>query len=206
MVKLLAVLVCVAPSLVLGADYLWPATYNWPQAQYAPVKHLLFFTQKSCPPCRQEEAEFAKLKQKGWLVEKLGTTSNISIVDINEFQEIADKYSITQTPTFILIEGDKRLSQRVGFQTSDQISRWYKAEKETTRKVYPQRSSNWTGPDGRHQLYSREQAIQHLLEDGTHRGKFTRLQLQQMTLSELRALHSDDHEGRVQTQYIPSTP
>lgn len=167
-----------------------------------PIRHILFFTQKSCPPCRQEEnIEFPKLRQSRWFVDKLGNTATLSIIDIDEFPGAAEKYGIEQTPTHILYESERKLDTRIGYQTAENLKAWYESKEESntkqSRKSYPLRGGNWTGPDGKHQLWSREQAINHLLNDGEHRGKFTQFQLNQMTLLELRALHSDDHEQRV---------
>lgn len=69
----------------------------------------------------------------------------------------------------------------------------------TPRARYPTRSEfRWTGPDGVNPLANKEQAVEHLLNHEGHGRRFVREFLLQMSLSELRALHSDDHDRRVQ--------
>ncbi len=63
------------------------------------------------------------------------------------------------------------------------------------RTGYPLRGSLWSGcPNWQH------------LDTGEHRGKFDRAWLASLTPSEVQALHSDDHEGRVNWQYAVRPP
>lgn len=63
--------------------------------------------------------------------------------------------------------------------------------------AYPTRGGNWTFPGS-----GRQDLIHHLLTDGIHRGSFSRAQLEAMSYAQLRALHSDQHEGRVRWSYL----
>lgn len=209
------ILLLVFTHVAFAADYVWPTPYVWPEAELAEdyawpsvpkkVRHIVFATQKFCPPCREvEEKEFPKLKEKGFKIGKLREVVNISVFDINETPDDLVHYPTESTPTFFLTENGKIVDKKVGKQTAEQLEKWYRSpiEKKSVRLQYPRRWKNWTGPDGVHQLYSVEQAIRHLLNDGEHRGKFTRSQLEKMSLAELRALHSDDHERIVKWQYL----
>lgn len=209
MLKILSFLAVLLPFTALATEYTWPSPYQWPDVPQKPVRWIAYFTQKSCGPCVQEEkVEIPKLKKAGWAVKQWGEEgASFSVTDIAEHDDVADYYQVNSTPTFVLLERDPKtgkdvvLGIRSGYQTSEQIEKWYRSDKPkqgSARKPYPTRWNNWTGPDGRHQLGSREEAIQHLLFDGTHVGKFKRKQLERMSLSELRAIHSDDHENRVQ--------
>lgn len=71
---------------------------------------------------------------------------------------------------------------------------------------YPTSSEfNWTGPDGVHPLRSKQEALDHLLLDPNHGPRFIREFLSHLSLSELRAIHSDDHDRRVQWAYLKPT-
>lgn len=183
----------------LGAEekYSWPEVqkpeYSWPEYKKQDHRHILFLTQKGCAPCKQEETdEFPKMIKSGFLIKKFKTgLCNVSIVDIDEFSEIQKAYEVQSTPTFILLEGNKVVGRKVGFQTAEQLKKWYFGQVVSANR-YPTRSNNWTGPIG-----SKESAINHLLFGGEHRGKFTRSMLEKMSIEELWALHSDDHEHRV---------
>jgi hypothetical protein len=48
---------------------------------------------------------------------------------------------------------------------------------------------------------SREQLVAHLM-GGQHAGKFSAAYLSSLSVAELKSLHDDDHEGRVQTGYV----
>lgn len=60
------------------------------------------------------------------------------------------------------------------------------------RAGYPLRSSWWTHPGEVHA---------HLLV-GEHAGKFDPTWLMSLSNAEAEALHSDDHEGRLKTEYV----
>lgn len=199
---LISLVVLILPSILTAGDHDWPSIHQWPKIE-RPGRHILFFTQKPCPPCDQEiKIEFPKLEKEGFIIKPLGEISNVSVIDIRKYPGVAEKYEVDITPYFVMIDenGKEVSTRRVGYHTADQIKKWYRSsnpDDQVKRSQYPLRWKNWTGPDGRHQLSSREEAIQHLLNDGEHRGKFTRLQLDKLSLGELQALHSDDHEQRV---------
>lgn len=68
----------------------------------------------------------------------------------------------------------------------------------TSASGYPTRSNHWSHPGN-----TREAIIVHLLTGAEHRGKFTRAQLERLSLQELEGLHSDDHDSRVQWSRLP---
>lgn len=206
----ISLLFLILPTTLIAEIHDWPSVHKWPEIVDQPQYVVLYFTQgESCAPCLREETEvFPELRKHGWLIGSAKERQHIRVIDIREHPECAEAYKVDSTPTFVMVELKKgavtERARRVGFTDDVQLGTWYndivngKAPKGKAPHVpYPTRWRNWTGPDGRHQLSSREEAIRHLLSDGEHVGKFTRSQLDKLSLSELRALHSDDHERRV---------
>lgn len=68
---------------------------------------------------------------------------------------------------------------------------------------YPLRGRFWTVEGSRNP--SKSFLVSHLIGNNNHRGKFDRGWLNSLTWHELMSLHSDDHERRLQTQYINKT-
>lgn len=58
---------------------------------------------------------------------------------------------------------------------------------------YPLRGSWWTHPGGIHAH----------LKSGEHRGKWPDWWVDTLTTAQAEAAHSDDHEGKLKTEYIP---
>jgi len=66
---------------------------------------------------------------------------------------------------------------------------------------YPVRGGHWSVNGD--WTPSKGELVRHLMDDGTHKGKFTRAYLEGLSREELLSLHDDDHEWRLQTQYLP---
>lgn len=80
------------------------------KSESAEVKKVLDFKSETCLPCKQMEVLLKELKD-----EFNGKVEIISI-DIDEFHDIAGKYSIMYTPTVVFLdENDKEISRYVGF-------------------------------------------------------------------------------------------
>lgn len=59
------------------------------------TREVLFFTQPGCPPCERAKPRVEEMRKQGLKVTK---------VDIYEQPDLARKYQITQTPTFVILE------------------------------------------------------------------------------------------------------
>jgi hypothetical protein len=64
---------------------------------------------------------------------------------------------------------------------------------------YPTHSQRWNVAGN--WSPSREQLVAHLM-GGQHSGKFSQSYLNGLSVAELKSLHDDDHEGRVQGSYV----
>jgi hypothetical protein len=64
---------------------------------------------------------------------------------------------------------------------------------------YPTHSQRWNVAGN--WSPSREQLVAHLM-GGQHAGKFSQSYLNGLSVAELKSLHDDDHEGRVQSSYV----
>jgi len=59
------------------------------------TREVLFFTQPGCPPCERAMLRVEEMRKQGLKVTK---------IDIYEQPDLARKYRITQTPTFVVLE------------------------------------------------------------------------------------------------------
>lgn len=177
------------PGTVLAGEYPWPAlptTYQWPAVAGDPRPVMKFYYSAGCAPCRM-----AKIA----LTAQVRKDLPFQLVEIDTAKSREWGGAV---PAFTWGEGASRKAVVGWYGVNALIAAWSKNQVAEVRPQYPTRSSNWSGPDGRHQLGSVQQAIAHLTGDWPHRGHFERSVLQNLNLDQLRALHSDDHEGRVQ--------
>lgn len=98
--RLIAAVVCVA-SCLLGAS-----------AAEASDAVLVEFTSQQCGPCRAMQPIINQLAASGVAIRR---------VDVDREPTIARRYSITQTPTFVVLSGGKELTRMVGMQTAAQL-------------------------------------------------------------------------------------
>lgn len=75
-------------------------------------KHqILIFTASWCPACVQmKDAEFPALKKEKWEI-GTGKSSHIRLVDVDQHQELSDKYGIESLPTLVLTIDGKEVSR-----------------------------------------------------------------------------------------------
>ncbi len=59
------------------------------------TREVLFFTLPGCPPCEQAKPRVEEMRKQGLKVTE---------VDVYEQPDLARKYQITQTPTFVVLE------------------------------------------------------------------------------------------------------
>lgn len=178
------------PSAVLAGEYPWPALpprYEWPIIGVVgdPRPTVKFYHSAGCHPCQVA---------KGALTAQVRKDLPFQLVEIDTAKSREWSGSV---PAFTWGEGSSRVALVGWYGVPALVSAWTKGQVAGVRRRYPTRGGNWTGPDGRHQLGSVQQAIAHLTGDWPHRGHFEQSVLQKLNLDQLRALHSDDHEGRV---------
>ena len=178
------------PSTVLAGEYPWPdlpSNYQWPAVKVVgdPRPVVKFFHSAGCAPCRLA---------KNALTAQVRKDLPFQLVEIDA--EKSREWG-GAVPAFTWGEGSARKVIVGWYGVNALVSAWSKGQVAGVRRSYPTRGGNWTGPDGRHQLGSVQQAIAHLTGDWPHRGHFKLSVLSSLSLDQLRALHSDDHEGRV---------
>ncbi len=59
-----------------------------------PVREVLFFTQPGCPPCERAKSRVEEMRSQGLKVTEINVRES----------DLARKYQITQTPTFVVLE------------------------------------------------------------------------------------------------------
>lgn len=73
---------------------------------------LIEFSSRQCQPCRSMQPVVARLAASGVAVRS---------VDVDREPDLARRYSIRQTPTFLVVSGGKELTRLVGAQTYQQL-------------------------------------------------------------------------------------
>lgn len=72
---------------------------------------ILLFTASWCPACVQmKDNEFPALKEKKWDIGS-GESSHIRIIDVDQHQELSNKYKVESLPTLILLIDGKEVSR-----------------------------------------------------------------------------------------------
>ncbi len=83
-----------------------------PMLAFAGEAVLIEFASTRCRPCQQMQPIVGELSQSGIAVRT---------VDVDREPELAQRYGIRQTPTFIVVSSGKELTRLVGLQSSDQL-------------------------------------------------------------------------------------
>lgn len=73
---------------------------------------LIKFYSDTCGPCRVLDSN---LKKAGVVYES---------VNVNENEELVDKYKIRSLPTLIMEDNGQEIERRVGVMTEEQIKHW----------------------------------------------------------------------------------
>ena len=66
-----------------------------PESESNPAREVLFFTQNGCPPCERARPRLEEMQKQGLKVTE---------INIREQPDLARKYQIVQTPTFVILE------------------------------------------------------------------------------------------------------
>ncbi|NBT31577.1 MAG: hypothetical protein EBT13_06650 [Rhodobacteraceae bacterium] len=170
-----------------------------------PVRpELNFYTQPNCGPCKtMEEQVLPVLEAAGWKINR---------INIREVRSPV----VSRTPTSrLVIDGKEVGNWKVGVWSAESLQAAFAQSlpvagtvAKTTVAAGPKRNPSLWRPGG--DCYeSRDAMIQHLLEDGIHRGSVSRQTLEGLSDDELSALHESQHRaagdvvrnGRWQTRW-----
>ena len=81
---------------------------------------VLRFTATWCQPCKA-------LAQQ---LEELGLDKDVTVVDIDQQQDLAIQYGVRSVPTLIAVDNNKEVKRMVGVKAKDLILDWFpKSEK-----------------------------------------------------------------------------
>jgi thioredoxin 1 len=76
---------------------------------------VLRFTATWCQPCK------AMAQQ----LEELGLDKDVTVVDIDEQQDLAIQYGVRSVPTLIAVDNNKEVRRMVGVKAKDLILDWF---------------------------------------------------------------------------------
>lgn len=186
------VLGSVTPALEAGGDWDFfaePVAMAEPDPEPVGLPVVYYFTRSDCPPC-------AKLKRE------------IKAITTCNFIESETPDWVKAFPSLMWEDARGNWATFEGWDKEAFLKKY----KETTRKKtatatvssgYPlrPRGARVWNVDG-YNNPSKSYVINHLMAAPDHAGEFSRERLEGLTVAELRALHSDDHDGIVKTQYL----
>ena len=67
-----------------------------------------------CGPCRVQDKILEELTQEGYEIEK---------INVDENEELADKYDISTIPTLLFFDDNKLVERKVGLMRKDEIKK-----------------------------------------------------------------------------------
>lgn len=76
---------------------------------------VLRFTASWCQPCKA-------LAQQ---LEELGLDKDVTVVDIDERQDLAIQYGVRSVPTLIAVDNNKEVKRMVGIKAKDILLEWF---------------------------------------------------------------------------------
>ena len=76
---------------------------------------VLRFTASWCQPCKA-------LAQQ---LEELGLDKEVTVIDIDEQQDLAIQYGVRSVPTLIAVDNNKEVKRMVGVKAKDLILDWF---------------------------------------------------------------------------------
>lgn len=145
-----------------------------PRNDAAPERQIVWcYTTEDCGPCQQAKAALSSAGDLGFDVK---FTSN-------------SPSWVTSFPTFHWNDKSGKSWKRVGWPGTEQLKRIVLGDSSAMRS--PVNQTIWSLSTGD----TKPNLIQHLLNDGIHRGKFKKSALDRLSRDELVMLHSKDHNG-----------
>ncbi len=76
---------------------------------------VLRFTASWCQPCKA-------LAQQ---LEELGLDKDVTVVDIDEQQDLAIQYGVRSVPTLVAVDNNKEIKRMVGVKAKDLLLDWF---------------------------------------------------------------------------------
>ncbi|TWU40566.1 trypsin-like peptidase domain-containing protein [Novipirellula artificiosorum] len=106
--------IAAATALVIGISLAWQASIVQASPSNAILRNaiLIDFSSSTCPPCRAMQPVLAQLEQSGVPVRH---------VDVQSELDLARRYGIRQTPTFVVVVDGKEATRLVGIQSLAQL-------------------------------------------------------------------------------------
>ena len=80
--------------------------------------HIYFFTQPSCPPCRQVEAQIDRLQQAKYPVTTVNFQAN---------PKWAEQFGIARTPTTIITNGNQVVFRQEGYISAEELAEKFRS-------------------------------------------------------------------------------
>ena len=172
---LLAVNLLTDPEAVARAAMAMQSSSPQPSAAKAQPKRgtCRVLVSPNCPPCHEALTALEKAKDL-------------------PFDLTVETVTDQETPQFLMNNPKSGKTHVIGWYGLPALLKRYEigpSAPKGPKGSYPLRNSNWSGP-----VATKADAINHLLNHPNHRGQFKLSFLQSLSLSELQALHSDDHE------------
>ena len=169
---LLAVSLLTEPEAVARAAMAMQSSAPLPKAAVAKRGTCHVLVSPNCPPCHEALTALEKAKDL-------------------PFDLTVETVTDQETPQFLMNNPKSGKTHVIGWYGLPALLKRYEIgpSKPKVAVAYPLRNSNWSGP-----VATKADAINHLLNHPNHRGQFKLSFLQSLSLSELQALHSDDHE------------
>lgn len=144
------------------------------------------------------DVQFIDVDKSGWFPIIPGKSQTIPHI---EWESAVNQRLWLENPSALSIPdliARWEYSQSESFQSTKTRSSVKIQSQSIQKPSYPTQSQfNWTGPDGVSPIQSKSEALNHLLNDSGHGSRFVRDFFSQLTLQELRAIHSDDHDRRI---------
>jgi thioredoxin-related protein len=86
------------------------------------AERLLVFTHKGCPPCQRWHADYA---------EHPDMVGGREVVTHHDDAQAERRWKVRAVPTFVLVDGEREVRRRVGYQGRHDMERWLSRPTET---------------------------------------------------------------------------
>lgn len=160
-----------------------PAVVEDAAVNVKPRYFFRVFTADWCGGCRE-------FKNAG-RIKELQQTAEVEVIDIDKDKTYSDVPSIPRVRIYDRETG-KWINEWIGNQSTSAMRNEYSKKLTSVAKPASREPSLYGRAGTSHE--SRETLIHHLLADGIHQGRHSRLDLERMSDRELVDLHDNEHE------------
>ena len=142
---------------------------------------MVVFTTTNCSPCNQVKAiTIPDLRRRG-----------IRVREISD-PHTAAQYGVTRFPVVMVARNQRQLSRWTGFVSAETVCQVISNSWVSQRASQKSTTTIYDGKQGSSHE-SRESLIDHLLNEGVHRGRHTESKLKSLSDDQLNELHNADH-------------